>query len=226
LVKSQSQFALYDNNIGWVGSLTTMIPSKGYMYRSAANTVFAYPRSAMFGKTGVAENAYKSNFFNIDVAKYEKNMNAIVDAGVCNDVLASGRFSLGAYTDNQLRGATKVTTLSNGKNVFFITMMANSEQDNLTFKLLDEKTGNTYDLSGTLKFENNKLVGTISQPHSLTTVSNFNCNDFAQGKVNGLQIFAHPNPFNHNVVVNVQGLNASKLKVKVLDVTGKFVDEF
>ncbi len=226
LVKSQSQFALYDNNIGWVGSLTTMIPSKGYMYRSAANTVFAYPRSAMFGKTGVTENAYRSNFFNVDVAKYEKNMNAIVDAGVCNDVLTSGRFSLGAYADNQLRGATKVTTLSNGRNVFFITMLANNEQDNLTFKLLDEKTGTTYDLSGGLKFENNKLIGTISQPHTLTTSGNFNCNDFAQGKVNGLQIFAHPNPFNHNVVVNVQGLNASKLKVKVLDVTGKLVDEF
>jgi hypothetical protein len=226
LVKSQSQFALYDNNIGWVGSLTTMTPSKGYMYRSSANAVFAYPRSAMFGKTGVVENAYKSNFFNVDVTKYEKNMNAIVDAGVCTEALASGRFSLGAYADNQLRGATKVTTLSNGRNVFFITMMANSEQDNLTFKLLDEKTGNTYDLSGSLKFENNKLVGTISQPHSLTTVSNFNCNDFASTKVSGLQIFAHPNPFNHNVVVNVQGLNAAKLKVKVLDVTGKLIDAF
>ena len=88
----------------------------------------------MGGKTGTTESTYRSNFFKFDVTKYEKNMNAIVDVGVCNDALASGRFSLGAYADNQLRGATKVTTLSNGRNVFFITMLANNEQDNLTFK--------------------------------------------------------------------------------------------
>lgn len=226
LVKSQSQFALYDNNIGWVGSLTTLIPGKGYMYRSGANTVFAYPRSAMFGKTGLSENQYRSNFFKIDPSKYEKNMSAIVDAGVCNDVLASGRFSLGAYSNNQLRGATKATKLDNGRNVFFITLMSNFEQEILTFKLLDENTGNTYELTGDLKFDNNKLVGSIAQPYTLGVSSNFNCNDFASNKVTNQQIFAHPNPFTSNVTISVQGFGDTKLKIKILDVTGKLVDAF
>lgn len=226
LVKSQSQFALYDNVIGWVGSLTTLTPNKGYMFRSGSNTTFAYPKSAMFGKKATADNVYVSNYFKLDATKFEKNMNAIVDAGVCNEVLATGRFSVGAYVNNQLRGATKPTALSNGRNLFFITLMANEEQEVLSFKLLDEKTGLTYDLNGNMKFETNKLIGSLTQPQALSIGGNFKCNDFVTAKVSGLQIFAHPNPFNTSVVLNVQGFTAAKLNIKVLDVTGKLVDAF
>ncbi len=226
LIKSQSQFALYDNVIGWVGSLTTLTPNKGYMFRSGSNTTFAYPKSAMFGKKATTDNAYVSNYFKLDATKFEKNMNAIVDAGVCNEVLATGRFSVGAYVNDQLRGATKPTTLSNGRNLFFITLMANEEQEVLNFKLLDEKTGLTYDLNGNMKFETNKLIGSLTQPQALSIGGNFKCNDFVTAKVSGLQIFAHPNPFSTSVVLNVQGFTAAKLKVKVLDVTGKLIDAF
>jgi hypothetical protein len=225
LVKSQNQFALYDANIGWVGSLTTMIPNKGYMYKSGSNTVFAYPKSAMYGKTGVADNQYISNYFKFDATKFEKNMSTVIDAGVCNEAIGGGQLSMGAYVGNELRGVTKATTLANGKNVYFLTIASNSTEE-ISFKLLDEKTGKTFDLEGNITFENNKLVGSITQPLTLKAGSDFNCNQYTSAVASSANLYAYPNPFGTKIMLSITGITAPVLKVKVVDVTGKLVDAF
>lgn len=227
MVKSQSQFALYDENIGWVGSLTALLPGKGYMFRSGANSTFAYPRSAMFGKKNTTENPYESKYFNVDVTKYENNMSAVIDAGVCNEALNSGRLSLGAYSGNELRGATSVSKLSNGKNLFFLNISSNNELEKITFRLLDEETGKTYELEGNTTFESNKLVGDLMTPQTLKNTGSFDCNTFTKQNVaSGLNLFVFPNPFNTSVMLNVEGLKAGNLDVKIVDIAGKTVDAF
>ena len=48
LVKSQHAFAVYDDLMGWIGSLLYMEPGRGYMYFSDAEATFYYPeRSSM-----------------------------------------------------------------------------------------------------------------------------------------------------------------------------------
>lgn len=225
LVKSQNQFALYDANIGWVGSLTTMIPNKGYMYKSGSNTIFAYPKSAMYGKTGVADNQYISNYFKFNAAKFEKNMSTIIDAGACNEAIGGGILSLGAYVGNELRGVTKVTTLASGKNLYFLTIASNNTEE-ISFKLLDEKSGKTFDLEGNVMFESNKLVGSITQPLTLKVGADFNCNQYTTAIASSASLYAYPNPFGTKVMFSVTGINAPKLKVRVIDVAGKVVDVF
>ena len=226
LVKSQTQFAVYDNSIGWVGSLSTLVPNKGYMYRAGVNSVFAYPRSAMFGKTGANENVYLSNYFKFNAASYDKNMSAIVDAGVCKNAVSSGRLSLGAYIGNELRGVTRSSDIGNGKNLYFINVSSNNDSDSISFKLLDEQTGKTFDLEGNLNFENNKLSGEIKAPVLLKTTPSFNCNDFGSNSSNQASIYVYPNPFSTKIIINVQGISGPKLDLKVFDITGKQVDAF
>lgn len=226
LIKSQNQFALYDANIGWVGSLTALTPNKGYMYRAGAGSVFAYPKSAMFGKTAVDLNNYNSNYFKFDATKFEKNMSAVIDAGACNSALSNGRLSLGAYSNGELRGVTKVSTLDNGKNIYFLNISSNSNEEKVTFKLLDEQNGKTYELLGDMNFEPNKLVGSLASPYTLKVSSSFNCNDFTPNLTNGLNVFVYPNPFSSNIVLNIQGIDATKVQIRVFDITGKLVDVF
>lgn len=226
LIKSQNQFALYDVNIGWVGSLTALIPNKGYMYRAGASGNFAYPKSAMFGKKAIDINTYNSNYFKFDATKFEKNMSAVIDAGACNNALSNGRLSLGAYSNGELRGVTKVSTLDNGKNIYFLNISSNTDNENISFKLLDELNGKTYELLGDLNFDANKLVGSIPSPFALKTSGSFNCDDFNTSLSNGLNVFVYPNPFSSNIVLNIQGINASKVQVQIVDITGKAVDNF
>lgn len=225
LVKSQTQFAVYDASIGWVGSLTTMIPNVGYMYRSGANATFAYPKSAMFGKKATDENLYTSNFFKLNATAFEKNMNAVVDAGACNAALASGRLSLGAYVGTELRGVTHATTMSNGRNLYFISIGSNSNEP-ISFKLQDEKTGEVYELDGEVSFDNNKVAGTIDNPVTLGVSPSFSCNKFSSSVASSLSAFVYPNPFKGTTRISVNGFKGDVITVKVFDITGKLLDTF
>lgn len=225
-VSSQTQFAVYDANIGWVGSLITMLPNKGYVYKSAAVKQFAYPRSAMFSKTEATDNRYQSKYFTYNAEKFEKVMSVVLDPGVCNDALSTGRLSVGAFVGNEVRGITKPTKLSNGKYLYFLNVSSNSNAEEITFKLMDEQNGTTLDLDGKVLFGNAKLIGSLATPYQTQTTTTVKCEDYYSGAVSNISMYAFPNPYNKEVQFNVQGTLAETLNVKILDVTGKLVDAF
>jgi len=225
LVKSQNQFALYDPVIGWVGNLNTLIPGKGYMYRSATNTSFMYPRSVMFGKTQAVPNLYRSDFFSYNPHVYEQNMSVVVDAGICQEAALSGRLSLGAYSGNELRGATRITQAGN-RGLYFITVSANQFDEAIQFKLLDEQTGHTIDMLGRVTFSANQHLGSLIKPIEIKPAGNFSCENFAASFNTGLNISVFPNPFSNQVSLYIQNISSPNLAVAVYDIAGKQVDEF
>jgi hypothetical protein len=225
-ISSQTQFAIYDGNIGWVGSLTTMLPNKGYMYKSAAARDFAYPRSAMFSKTEASDNRYQSKYFSYNPEQFENTMSVVLEPGICNEALSTGRLSVGAFVGNDIRGITKSTRLSNGKNLYFLNVSSNKNAEEISFKLLDEQTGETIDLDGKVVFGNGNLIGTLSMPYHMQTVSAVKCEDYYNGMASSFSLFAYPNPYKKEVHLNVQGALSEKLSVKVFDLTGKVIDEF
>lgn len=227
LVKNQQQFAIYDPVIGWVGSLTALTPSSGYMYKSGSNTSFMYPKSAMFAKTGVEVKVYSSKFFKPNALAFDKNMSAVVEPNICSEVLTSGRFSLGAYHNNELRGATAITTIqAKGKNFYFINFASNTENENISFRLLDEQTGESFALNGTVNFSSNKLVGGLNEPLRLEPSDNFDCNNYLIKSGQLFDLSISPNPFNNMVSFDVKGLNNGLLTIKVYDICGKLIDAF
>jgi hypothetical protein len=225
-MSSQTQFAIYDANIGWVGSLTTMLPNKGYMYKSASTREFAYPRSAMFGKTEVADNKYQSRYFSYTPERFEKTMSIILDLGICNEAIASGRLSVGAFVGNEMRGVTQPTKLRFGKSLYFLNISSNSNNEEITFKLLDEKTGTSTDLDGKVMFNNGSLIGSIATPYQMHSVTNIKCEDYFDGVIGSINLYAYPNPYNKEVYLNLQGELSDKIGVKVFDITGKLIDDF
>ncbi len=225
-VSSQTQFAIYDANIGWVGSLSTMLPNKGYMYKSAAVRDFAYPRSAMFSKTEAVANKYQSKYFSYNPEQFENTMSVVLDPGICNEALSTGRLSVGAFVGNEIRGITKPTRLTNGKNLYFLNISSNKNAEEITFKLLDEQTGATIDLDGKVVFGNGNLLGTLVMPFQTQTTSDVKCEDYYNGVTGNFSMFAFPNPYKKEVYLNVQGNLSEKLSVKVFDVTGKLIDDF
>lgn len=225
LVKSQSQFALYDPVVGWVGNLTTLMPGKGYMYKSAVNTSFMYPRSAMFGKNQALPNTYQSNFFKYNPHLYEQNMSVVIDAGICKEAALSGRLSLGAYVGNELRGVTRITPTGN-RGLYFITVNANEAGEAIQFKLLDEQTGNAIAMYGEIKFAANEHLGSLIKPFEIKPSANFSCETFATNVEAALALTVFPNPFGNQISLFVQNVNTPILNVVVYDITGKKVDEF
>ncbi len=59
ILKSQYAFAMYDQNMGWLGSLTYMVPGQGYMYNTTNNGDFLiYPASGINKSTPQTGKGY------------------------------------------------------------------------------------------------------------------------------------------------------------------------
>ena len=87
LLKSQYQFAYYDNLTGWTGSLTFMKPAMGYMLKSSGASTFNYPLSgfsARLSNSGEVANTTQS-IFPFTPEQYANTMSAIITGNICGE---------------------------------------------------------------------------------------------------------------------------------------------
>ena len=153
-------------------------------------------------------------------------MSVILDPGVCNEAITTGRLSVGAFVGNELRGVTQPTKLSYGKGLYFLNILSNTNNEEITFKLLDEKNGTSVDLDGKILFSNGSLVGSIATPYQMHSVTNVKCEDYYDGVVGSMNLYAYPNPYNKEVYLILQGNLSDIIGIKIFDITGKLIDEF
>lgn len=78
VIKTQGEFAMYNENIGWSGSLTKMKPGKGYMYYNNSNSTktLTYPTPSS-GQSRNVETKDEMTHWIADATKYPSNMNMV-----------------------------------------------------------------------------------------------------------------------------------------------------
>jgi hypothetical protein len=79
ILKSQTQFAMYSEMMGWIGSLKYMQPFEGYMYYSenSSNVNFKYPQETLFNKSASISTEVEVEKGDDKIA-YEYNMTAML----------------------------------------------------------------------------------------------------------------------------------------------------
>jgi hypothetical protein len=219
LIKGQVQFAIYDSLMGWIGSLTAMVPGKGYQYFSNGTGTLRYPRLAMFGKTQVEEKLASSAHWKINPYKFQTNMNMVVSVDVCDKVLAEGNLLLGAFVNGELRGFAQAKGVNNNKYLYFLNV-AGITDEQITFRLLNESTGITNELNGSFVFEPNLLKGNLVQPVILTPVNKIACETSTPLTIS-LEAEIYPVPTQTNVMLKVALGIEETISVKVFDLSGK-----
>jgi hypothetical protein len=219
LIKGQVQFAIYDSLMGWIGSLTAMVPGKGYQYYSNGTGTLRYPRLAMFGKTQVEEKLASSAHWKINPYKFQTNMNMVVSVDVCDKVLAEGNLLLGAFVNGELRGFAQAKGVNNNKYLYFLNVAGISDEQ-ISFRLLNESTGITNELNGSFVFEPNLLKGNLVQPVILTPVNKIACETSTPLTIS-LEAEIYPVPTQTNVMLKVALGIEETISVKVFDLSGK-----
>ncbi len=232
LIKSQYEFAYYDNATGWTGSLTNMKPTLGYMLKSSGTSTFNYPLSTFIGKmasseniSGSGEKAYQ-NIFPFAPEQYSNTMSAIISGNICNDALDNGNFAVGAFDNtNTLRGFA-YPTLTNNDYRFFLTLYSNTEGENLSIKYFNTTDGLVIPTNTVVSFSTDVLVGTPSAPFVANVNDSVACyvveiaTSVNEG-ANANTVSIYPNPFEDiltltfNKVVNA--------KIELVDVLGKVI---
>ena len=164
-VVGQSGFAEYSNN-SWEGTLTTLMPNQGYLYKSANEKALTFRLdkvSAIQGET-VVEN-YAQNEPN--PRQYQEVMSVIALVKENGEHVAKSNLLVTAMVGEELRGVGKIV---NGK--YYLVVYGTTGED-VKFFIENDETGDKTEIAETVSFKED-LVGNRKSPYILDL-------DFATG---------------------------------------------
>ena len=216
VVKTQGEFAMYNEGIGWSGNLTKMKPGKGYMYYNNSNSTktLTYPTPSS-GQSRSVETEDEITHWIADNTKYPGNMNMVAVLNVDGNELGAN-YEIAAFAGEELRGnARPIYIEALGRYMVFLTING-EESENLKFKYYNEETDEEFDITENIMFSMNAVVGSVDEPY----VFNCNINDEAN---NTAEIEVYPNPVNAGEEIN---LGMTYDKVEIYNAIGAKIAEY
>lgn len=211
IIKSQFAFAVYDENIGWIGSLKNLEPGIGYLFNSSASGVFKYPEFSSL--SGRVEDNVISYYDDIDRHKFQYNMTVIAEME--HDV--EGQYVLAAFDQDEIRGLMEPINMDNGSTLYFLTVYGDQPQNELQLKAIDVENGEVTLMNEAISYRSNSSVGTISEPLLLTGLNQ------VLGTEDLSEITFYPNPFNETLHILIPTTNEEKPTIHLTDLSGKIV---
>lgn len=193
----------------WYGTLTTLEPGQGYMYKS--NSSSSKTLTFQNGRNGEAKAVAESSLFEPMVDNYANNMliTAVVEI---NDVeLRSDDFELAAFVGNECRGSVRLMYVEPlDRYVAFLLVFGDTEVP-IGFVLSDGQT-ECYSQESTT-YTSDGLVGSLTDPTTLH-FGTFGTNDQQLQHVS-----VYPNPSKD--IFNIEGSGIRR--IEVADVYGQVV---
>ena len=194
LLKGQSQFAVYDPLLGWIGSLKTMVPGRGYMYKSDGIKSFTYPLAGFYREYPGDGESFKNDEWNVDYGSSASNMTVILELdGDCIEQFSNGNFAIGSFDSNgKITGIAPIEKMDNVSMVF-LTAMGETDKT-LELRLLDLEHFMEYELDTEFLFQSNQHLGEINDPLTVE-VSEKVCADVERWTTSDKLLLAYPSPF-------------------------------
>jgi hypothetical protein len=217
LVKSQTDFAMYSQHAGWVGTLEYMRPGAGYMYRTAAARNFKYPKVGILTRSSGDETvaaAYEPfgsglpASLNAGIApNYESNLSLVGTVRITSDNLSPSA-RLIAKVGNECRGIAEIVHLGD-RQLFFLPVFSNGiGNETVTFVL--ENNGREIPLRETVGYRRDAVLGTLEAPVQLTELD--------------IHLKAYPNPFIDYITVSFDIEDPSaEIRIELISMQGAVI---
>ena len=217
MVKAQEGFATYDAEYAeWSGSLNTLTPGAGLMYKSnnEEDVTFTYPavvRGEMM--ENVTSEHWMANYH-----AYPYNMTVVAVVELNDTELTDGDYELAAFANGECRGSVKLVNAGVNNRYYAFLTVAGKEATELSFGLYDATTGmETFDSNASLTFAGDAMVGNMSEPFVIgfrgTTGIGELSNDIA----------IYPNPASKGGVVRLEVSDNMMAQVEILNTLGQVV---
>lgn len=231
ILKSQYEFSVYDNQVGWVGSLAALRPGLGYMLKSSGTSTFHYPASVFYGNamTGISgrsaadkavdETWYSNWSFNVGL--YENTMSVIAQSNLCEAVKTDDIVLAAFDSRHTLRGYAKpVYSETVDDYIFYLTIYGNTNGESLQLTYVNTASGAEVPVLTDLRFSSNELLGLPKTPWHAYVTSDITCfiTSEATSEVAGHTV-VYPNPFSN--ILNVTFANQVNVSFTLTDMLGK-----
>jgi len=201
LVKNQTSYAQYVDNIGWLGSLSRMYPGDGYMLRSTAKDTLIYPSVVVdnYGSQLLLAKSTDSDSlpelpWTVNPYIYQSNMTITAtfepDSGVFDPADA-----VAAVVGREIRGISRVKYIPKLDQYAVFLMVYGESDETVTFKIWDADKEIEYRSIESIPFTDNASFGSPLEPHFLTKAA-LQIGD--KGYIPDVYSLAQnfPNPFN------------------------------
>ena len=158
-------FAEFSNG-AWTGTLETMSPGQGFLYKSVSGNSFLYndaivsKAKALYAKRLAVDVAPWS----VDVHKYPNMMCVTAELFNGEAVVDGDNYYLGAFVGDECRGVAKYI---NGK--YFLSVYGDKKAT-VNFVVVDKETGESYTVDETVDF-NADVLGSVSAPYPIYIVT-------------------------------------------------------
>ena len=213
VIKNQYNLAIYTQNVGWVGDLTSLKPGEGYMMKTAQAGSFFYPNlsySASTSKSSTSKENIQSSILPVS-SKYSNTMNAVAEVVGDNQSMNN---RLRAYVGTELRGETRpVFNPLTKKTSYFVTVYGQLNSEKVRFEFVDDKDS-VIDVNEVIAFEKDVVLGALATPTILTLKGTFDTS------INSLQV--SPNPFSDQLKINFY-VGHTVSKIVLVNVQGRIL---
>ncbi|MEQ9300983.1 MAG: T9SS type A sorting domain-containing protein, partial [Cyclobacteriaceae bacterium] len=213
IIKSQLQFAIYEESIGWIGSLNTLRPGGGYMIKMANVGTLTYPNEGLInGRLLDGSPPLSFGGWQYDPSRFADNMTVIAAINASNE-LDESPYLVGAFVGDELRAvAEPILDPSTDTYKYFLTIGGESIETGVRFMIIDGN-GDLLDAKESVSFSLNSLTGSLGNPLMLTPAAS---PLFAS-------IEAFPNPFEESIRLTGSVDSEKHMSVNIYDMTGRIV---
>ena len=221
LIKSQFSFAIYNSNLGWVGTLKSMEPGKGYMLNSAASDVLVYPNEGINSASRISmRSSISKNDWSFNPFEYEETMSMIISV-IGGPATINSESLLIGLVDESVRGTvTPIEIGDDDRQLFMLNLHGNGQKERVNFKLQTSPQGDLLSFSQQVDFVGDTIIGSIEHPFELVEPSILQNHNAVQ-----FQIKSFPNPFKEKILFEGNSLGAKEVKIQIFDSTGKIVKQ-
>ncbi len=224
IVRGQFAFAVYEEGLGWIGSLNNLNPGQGYLYysNSSEQRAFSYPRSTFLAENRAPQPInddlsdrpvyYEyNNPWKINPHDFGFNMSMIASLKVDNPE----EFVIAAFDSEGLIGLAEPMD-HHGEPTFFLTIYGDNSPKDVIFKAFSLRTGQTFNVNESINYQTNTLLGNLNESYDLNI-----------GQIEARPIvkaIAYPNPFSSTVEIDLGG-EYSNVRMEVLSLDGRILKD-
>ncbi|MBQ3354121.1 MAG: choice-of-anchor J domain-containing protein [Bacteroidales bacterium] len=219
MIKTQKAYAKYYDTYGWYGSLSTIVPGDGLMYKSSNvdNIQFTYPATS---RSEYAENLTgDNNHWVPNVYAYPYNMTVMAVVEMEGVELASDDYEVAAFANGECRGSVRlIYSEVLNRYVAFLTI-SGEEATSMRFGLYNTVTGEEFfDTDAALTYSTDEMVGDPDAPFVISfRGTNLN------GLANDVMLYPNPAASGEKVSVLMSTVSEAPVRIEIVDALGKLV---
>lgn len=234
LIKNQVSYSQYVTTLGWLGSLDYLEPGQGYLLNTANSGTLVYPTGELLAsgsppgasngirqKKGAKDSVGgKNRNWPFNPALYEFNMT--ITGRLISPL--EGQDVIFALVGDECRGVAEATYIEAlDENRYFLMIYSNSPGETVTFRAFDADEETGIDLTESILFEANTVVGDVSEPFSWVHEA-AGLDDDMTGLPHEFSLGQNfPNPFNPSTVISFQLPVDTMVKITVYNSVGQRV---